>query len=69
MMINQRLFEIDEWKIKTNTFNKEHTRLLESLTSLANGYMGSEGILKKAIQATVTKAHILQACGSPTKRE
>nr|WGD91192.1 hypothetical protein P5665_08915 [Bacillus subtilis] len=43
MMINQRLFEIDEWKIKTNTFNKEHTRLLESLTSLANGYMGVRG--------------------------
>ncbi|MET4564797.1 maltose phosphorylase [Bacillus subtilis] len=42
-MINQRLFEIDEWKIKTNTFNKEHTRLLESLTSLANGYMGVRG--------------------------
>lgn len=41
-MINQRLFEIDEWKIKTNTFNKEHTRLLESLTSLANGLYGGQ---------------------------
>ncbi|KAF1680583.1 glycoside hydrolase family 65 protein [Bacillus sp. SKDU12] len=42
-MINQRLFEIDEWKIKTHTFQKEHTRLQESLTSLANGYMGVRG--------------------------
>ncbi|MDR4433104.1 glycoside hydrolase family 65 protein [Bacillus tequilensis] len=42
-MINQRLFEIDQWKIKTHTFQKEHTRLQESLTSLANGYMGIRG--------------------------
>ncbi|MBY8911491.1 glycoside hydrolase family 65 protein [Bacillus sp. YC2] len=42
-MINQRLFEIDEWKIKTNKFLKEHKRLQESLTSLANGYMGIRG--------------------------
>lgn len=42
-MINQRLFEIDEWKIKTNTFQKEYIRLQESLTSLANGYMGIRG--------------------------
>lgn len=42
-MINQRLFEIDRWKIKTHTFQKEHTRLQESLTSLANGYMGIRG--------------------------
>ncbi|MGG1242619.1 glycoside hydrolase family 65 protein [Bacillus cabrialesii] len=42
-MINQRLFEIDEWKIKTHTFQKANTRLQESLTSLANGYMGIRG--------------------------
>ncbi|KAA6447627.1 glycoside hydrolase family 65 protein [Bacillus swezeyi] len=42
-MTNQRLFEIDEWKIKTNTFQREHKRLQESLTSLANGYMGIRG--------------------------
>ncbi|KXZ20187.1 glycoside hydrolase family 65 protein [Bacillus nakamurai] len=42
-MVNQRLFEIDEWKIKTNKFLKEHKRLQESLTSLANGYMGIRG--------------------------
>ncbi|WP_270573420.1 glycoside hydrolase family 65 protein [Bacillus glycinifermentans] len=42
-MAIQRLFEIDEWKIKTNIFQKEHKRLQESLTSLANGYMGIRG--------------------------
>ncbi|MED1740082.1 glycoside hydrolase family 65 protein [Bacillus swezeyi] len=42
-MTNQRLFEIGEWKIKTNTFQREHKRLQESLTSLANGYMGIRG--------------------------
>lgn len=67
-MANQRLFEIDQWKIKTNKFEKEHKRLQESLTSLANGYMGIRGILKKAIQAKVSKAHISQGFGSLTKR-
>ncbi|MDI5790902.1 hypothetical protein PO124_28250 [Bacillus licheniformis] len=65
-MANQRLFEIDQWKIKTNKFEKEHKRLQESLTSLANGYMGIRGNLKKAIQAKVSKAHISQGFGSLT---
>ncbi|WAA08679.1 glycoside hydrolase family 65 protein [Fervidibacillus albus] len=38
-----RLFEIDEWKIRTNQLNKEHKRLQESLTSIGNGYMGMRG--------------------------
>jgi trehalose/maltose hydrolase-like predicted phosphorylase len=66
-MANQRLFEIDQWKIKTNKFEKEHKRLQESLTSLANGYMGIR-VLKEAIQAKVSKAHISQGFGSLTKR-
>ena len=38
-----RLFDIDPWKVKTNSLNKEHKRLQESLTSIGNGYMGMRG--------------------------
>ncbi|WP_221772006.1 glycoside hydrolase family 65 protein [Listeria booriae] len=39
----QRLFEIDEWKLKSKQVEKEAKRLQESLTSLGNGYMGMRG--------------------------
>ncbi|MFX3617333.1 MAG: glycoside hydrolase family 65 protein [Sporolactobacillus sp.] len=42
-MKHTRLFEIDGWKLVTRTLPKEHIRLLESLTSLGNGYMGMRG--------------------------
>lgn len=42
-MENKRLFELDEWKIKTQTLDKEQRRLQESLTSIGNGYMGMRG--------------------------
>ncbi|WAA13049.1 glycoside hydrolase family 65 protein [Fervidibacillus halotolerans] len=38
-----RLFEIDEWKIRTKQLSKEHKRLQESLISIGNGYMGMRG--------------------------
>ncbi|QQT01302.1 glycoside hydrolase family 65 protein [Peribacillus psychrosaccharolyticus] len=42
-MANNRLFEVDEWKIRTNHLDKENRRLQESLTSIGNGYMGMRG--------------------------
>ncbi|WP_413524698.1 glycoside hydrolase family 65 protein [Carnobacterium divergens] len=42
-MTIERLFDIDAWKVKTNTLDKENRRLQESLTSLGNGYMGMRG--------------------------
>lgn len=39
----QRLFEIDEWKLKSKQVEKDAKRLQESLTSLGNGYMGMRG--------------------------
>lgn len=39
----KRLFEIDPWKIKTRTLDKNNRRLQESLTSIGNGYMGMRG--------------------------
>ncbi|MBC1937826.1 glycoside hydrolase family 65 protein [Listeria grandensis] len=39
----QRLFEIDEWKLRSRSVEKEAKRLQESLTSLGNGYMGMRG--------------------------
>ncbi|MFV0559665.1 MAG: glycoside hydrolase family 65 protein [Enterococcus sp.] len=39
----KRLFQIDPWKIRTTTLDKENMRLQESLTSIGNGYMGMRG--------------------------
>ncbi len=39
----KRIFELDPWKIKTKQFSKENTLLMESLTSIGNGYMGMRG--------------------------
>ncbi|MBM6615888.1 glycoside hydrolase family 65 protein [Desemzia sp. RIT804] len=39
----KRLFDIDPWKIKTSTLDKQNKRLQESLTSIGNGYMGMRG--------------------------
>ncbi len=42
-MTDNRLFDIDEWKVKTTLLNKKERRLQESLTSIGNGYMGMRG--------------------------
>ena len=39
----KRLFNVDPWKVYTNTLDKENKRLQESLTSIGNGYMGMRG--------------------------
>ena len=39
----QRLFQVDPWKVYTNTLDRENIRLQESLTSIGNGYMGMRG--------------------------
>lgn len=47
-MTDKRLFEVDEWKIKTTELNKNERRLQESLTSIGNGYMGMRGNFEEA---------------------
>ena len=44
----KRLFQIDPWKISTNTLDRENLRLQESLTSIGNGYMGMRGNFEEA---------------------
>lgn len=41
--MHKRLFDVDEWKIKTSKLHHEDIRLQESLTSIGNGYMGMRG--------------------------
>ncbi|MCB5956471.1 glycoside hydrolase family 65 protein [Enterococcus sp. CWB-B31] len=43
----KRLFEIDPWKIATNQLDRENKRLMESLTSIGNGYMGMRGMFEE----------------------
>ncbi len=40
---DNRLFEVHPWKLRTEELRQEDMRLLESLTSLGNGYMGLRG--------------------------
>lgn len=42
-MYYNRLFDVDEWTLKTTKLHREHIRLQESITSLGNGYMGMRG--------------------------
>ncbi|MCZ0070723.1 glycoside hydrolase family 65 protein [Bacillus sonorensis] len=66
-MANQRLFEIDEWKIKTNTFEKEHKRLQESLTSLGNGYMGIRGNFEESYSGDTHQGTYIAGVWFPDK--
>ncbi|MDT2812146.1 glycoside hydrolase family 65 protein, partial [Vagococcus lutrae] len=43
MNMFKRLFDIDPWKVKTTSLDRENRRLQESLTSIGNGYMGMRG--------------------------
>ncbi|MHC5215508.1 glycoside hydrolase family 65 protein [Enterococcus sp. LJL128] len=43
----KRLFDIDPWKISTGTLDRENKRLMESLTSIGNGYMGMRGMFEE----------------------
>ena len=38
-----RIFAIDPWTLKTDTLDRKNILLLESLTSIGNGYMGMRG--------------------------
>lgn len=38
-----RIFNVDPWKLRADHLEREHLRLMESLTSLGNGYMGMRG--------------------------
>ncbi|MGL4696089.1 glycoside hydrolase family 65 protein [Enterococcus larvae] len=46
--MHKRLFTIDPWKITTDTLDRENKRLMESLTSIGNGYMGMRGMFEEA---------------------
>ncbi|MFN2747983.1 glycoside hydrolase family 65 protein [Bacillus sp. z60-18] len=66
-MANQRLFEIDEWKIKTSIFHREHNRLQESLTSLANGYMGIRGNFEESYSGASLQGTYIAGVWFPDK--
>lgn len=38
-----RVFDVDPWQISTRTFDPRQIRLIESMTSMGNGHMGSRG--------------------------
>lgn len=43
MLILKKYFEVDEWKVIENGFDKDYNRVTESVMSLGNGHMGLRG--------------------------
>ena len=41
--MHNRIFAVDPWVLKTDTLDRENMLLMESLTSIGNGYMGMRG--------------------------
>jgi len=41
--ILKKYFEVDEWKVIENGFDKNYNRVTESIMSLGNGHMGLRG--------------------------
>ncbi|MEO1771177.1 glycoside hydrolase family 65 protein [Candidatus Enterococcus ferrettii] len=63
----QRLFDIDPWKIRTTTLDKQNRRLQESLTSIGNGYMGMRGNFEETYSGDHHKGTYLAGIWYPDK--
>lgn len=63
----KRLFDIDPWKISTRTLDKENKRLMESLTSIGNGYMGMRGMFEEPYSGETHQGTYLAGVWYPDK--
>ena len=63
----QRLFNVDPWKVYTNTLDRENLRLQESLTSIGNGYMGMRGNFEESYSGDHHKGTYLAGVWYPDK--
>ena len=50
--MHNRIFAIDPWTLKTDTLDRENMLLMESLTSIGNGYMGMRGNFEEGYSGT-----------------
>ena len=65
--MHKRLFEIDPWKIRTTTLDRENKRLMESLTSIGNGYMGMRGMFEERYSGDTHQGVYLAGVWFPDK--
>lgn len=63
----KRLFDIDPWKISTHTLDRENKRLMESLTSIGNGYMGMRGNFEETYSGDTLSGTYLAGIWFPDK--
>ncbi|MHC5375037.1 glycoside hydrolase family 65 protein [Enterococcus sp. LJL120] len=63
----KRLFEIDPWKIATHQLDVENKRLMESLTSIGNGYMGMRGMFEETYSGETHPGTYLAGVWFPDK--
>lgn len=63
----KRLFDVDPWKIKTESLHHEDKRLQESLTSIGNGYMGQRGNFEEGYSGDCHEGTYLAGVWYPDK--
>ncbi|WP_438761322.1 glycoside hydrolase family 65 protein [Enterococcus sp. AZ194] len=63
----KRLFDIDPWKIATHSLDRENKRLMESLTSIGNGYMGMRGMFEETYTGDTHQGTYLAGVWFPDK--
>lgn len=62
-----RLFDIDPWKLTINELPQENMLLLESLTSIGNGYMGMRGNFEEGYSGETHQGTYLAGVWFPDK--
>lgn len=65
--MNKRLFEIDPWKLKTHELPRDSKRLMESLVSIGNGYMGMRGMFEETYTGDTHQGVYLAGVWFPDK--
>lgn len=63
----KRLFDIDSWKVSTHTLDRENKRLMESLNSIGNGYMGMRGMFEETYSGDTHQGTYLAGVWFPDK--
>lgn len=65
--MEKRLFEINPWKLTTHDFPRTEKRLMESLTSIGNGYMGMRGMFEETYTGDTHQGVYLAGVWFPDK--
>ncbi len=63
----KRIFDIDPWVVQTHQLDGENIRLMESITSIGNGYMGMRGNFEEGYSGDTHQGTYLAGVWYPDK--